>query len=101
MAPAPIAPIAAPTLAASVEEGEVLVGETLLSLRVKEFSGGSLAPPLDKEVEMLEAMNFDETDKLHLFVFHEPFVCLRPQSKPSFFYFLLQPCLRRCNNFWP
>ena len=67
--------VAMPTLAAGVEEGEVLVGESLLSLRDGDFPCVSSTPPSDKEMEMLEGLNFDETDKLRLFVFNEPLVC--------------------------
>ena len=56
--------VATPTLVAGVEEGKVLVGETLLSLRGADFPSGSSALPSDKEVEMLEGLNFDETGKL-------------------------------------
>ena len=76
MAPAPVTAVATPSLAAGVEEGEILVGETLLSLRGGDFLGGSSAPPSDKEVEMLEGLNFDETGKLRFLVFYEPLVCL-------------------------
>jgi len=57
-----------PVLAVSIEEGEVLVGETLMALRGGEVPGGS-APPADKEVEALEGMAFDESGKLRLFAF--------------------------------
>ena len=70
--------VAMPTLASGVEEGELLVGETLMSLRDGDFPGGSSAPPSDKEMEMLEGLNFDETGKLRLFVFDEPLFCFRP-----------------------
>jgi len=50
--------VAMPTLASGVEEGEVLVGETLLSLRDGDFPGGSSAPPSDKEMEMLGGLEF-------------------------------------------
>ena len=49
-----------------------------LSLRGVDFPSGSSVLPSDKEVEMLEGLNFDETDKLRLFVFNEPLVCFRP-----------------------
>ena len=39
-APAPMTAVATPTLAAGVEAGEVLVGETLLSLRGGDIPGG-------------------------------------------------------------
>ena len=66
---------AIPTPSAGVEEGEVLVGETLLSLRGGDIPGGSLAPA-DKELEMLEGLNFDESGKLLCFVLRECLVCL-------------------------
>ena len=56
-------------LDAGVEEGEILVGETLMSLKGGEVPSGSSAPPSDKEVETLEGMGFDETGKLHLLGF--------------------------------
>ena len=68
--------VATPTLAAGAEEGEVLVGESLLSLRGGDFPGGSSALPSDKEVEMLEGLNFDKTGKLRFFVFRGLLVCL-------------------------
>ena len=81
--------VATPTLAAGVEEGEVLVGETLLSLRGVDFPSGSSALPSDKEVEMLEGLNFDKTGKLRFLVFMSPwFVC---DLRGSPFY-----CLRSC-----
>ena len=65
-----VAPIAAqPILAVNIEEGEILVGETLMVLRGGEIPGGSSAPPSDKEVEALEGLNLDETGKLRFFVF--------------------------------
>jgi len=92
-APAPMTAVATPTLAAGVEEGEVLVGETLLSLRGGDFPSGSSALPSDKEVEMLEGLNFDETGKLCFLVFMSPwFVC---DLRGSFFLFPSQLCLRR------
>ena len=68
--------VAIPTPSAGIEEGEVLVGETLLSLRGGDIPGGSSAPPPDKELEMLEGLNFDEPGKLCYFVLHGPLVCL-------------------------
>jgi len=56
-------------LVVGVEEGEILVGETLVSLRGGEVPGGTFAPPSDKEVESLERMGFDETGKLRLLGF--------------------------------
>ena len=70
--PALMTTVATPTLAAGVEEGEILVGETLLSLRGGDFPGGSSALPSDKEVEMLEGLNLDEAGKLHFPVFVNP-----------------------------
>ena len=67
-APAPVSAVAIPTPSAGIEEGEVLVGETLLSLRCGDIPGGSSAPPADKELEMLEGLNFDEPGKLRYFV---------------------------------
>ena len=78
-APKALAPVSAvdiPTPSAGIEEGEVLVGETLLSLRGGDIPGGSSAPPPDKELEMLEGLNFDEPGKLRYFVFREHLVCL-------------------------
>ena len=90
--------VAIPTLASGAEEGEVLVGETLLSLRGGDFLGGSSALPSDKEVEMLEGLNFDETGKLRFLVFVSPwFVC----DMRAPFLLSLQLCLRRCSSFWP
>jgi len=48
-APAPVSTVAISTPAAGIEEGEVLVGETLLSLRGGDIPGGSSAPPADKK----------------------------------------------------
>jgi len=62
-----LAPTAAqPVLAVNIEEGEILVGETLMALRGGEVPGGSSAPPSDKEVEALEGMSFDESGELRL-----------------------------------
>ena len=81
--------VATPTLAAGVEEGEIVVGETLLSLRGGDFPGGSSALPSDKEVEMLEGLNLDEAGKLRFPVFVNPlFVTL---YYPSFYF--LRSCL--------
>ena len=64
------APTAAqPVLAVNIEEGEILVGETLMALRGGEIPGGSSAPPLDREVEALEGMTFDESGEFHLLGF--------------------------------
>ena len=52
--------------ALNIEEGEVLVGETLMALRGGEARGVSSAPPSDREVEVLEGMTFDESGKFHL-----------------------------------
>ena len=57
-----------------------MVGETLLSLRGGDIPGGSSAPPADKELEMLEGLNFDEPGKLHYFVLRGCLVCLRPEG---------------------
>jgi hypothetical protein len=85
--------VATPTLAAGVKEGQVLVGETLLSLRGGDFPSGSSALPLDKEVEMLEGLNFDEIGKVRFLVFKSPwFVC---DLRGSLFLFPSQLCLRR------
>ena len=73
--PAPVTAVATPTLAAGAEEGEVLVGETLLSLRGGDIPGGASAPA-DKELEMLEGLNFDEPGKLLYFVLRDFLVCL-------------------------
>ena len=62
--------VAIPTPAAGIEEGEILVGETLHSLRGGDILGGSSAPP-DKELEMLEGLNFDEPG-----IFRGHLVCL-------------------------
>ena len=53
----------------NIEEGEILVGETLMALRGGEIPSGSSAPPSDKEVEALEGLNLDEAGKLRFFVF--------------------------------
>ena len=74
--PAPVSAVAIPTPAAGIEEGEVLVGETLLSLRGWDIPGGSSAPPADKELEMLEGLNFDEPGKLRYFVLRGNLLCL-------------------------
>ena len=66
-APAPKDP--QPVLASNIEEGEILVGETLMALRGGEARGGSSAPPSDKEVEALEGIAFDESGKFHLLGF--------------------------------
>ena len=75
-APAPVSAVAISTPVAAVEDGEVLVGETLLSLRGGDIPGGSSALPADKELEMLEGLNFDEPGKLRYFVFRGLLVCL-------------------------
>ena len=75
-APAPVSVAAIPTPSAGVEEGKVLVGETLLSLRGGDIPGGPLVPPADKELEMLGGLNFDEPGKLLHFVLRECLVCL-------------------------
>ena len=54
--PASMMAVTTPTLAAGVEEGEIVVGETLLSLRGRDFPSGSSALPSDKEVERLGAV---------------------------------------------
>ena len=71
-----VSALAIPTPAAGVEEGEILVGEMLLSLRGGDIPGGSSAPPADKELEMLEGLNFDEPGKLRYFVLRGPLFCL-------------------------
>ena len=53
----------------NIEEGEILVGETLMALRGGEIPGGSSAPPSDREVEALEGMTFDESGKFRLLGF--------------------------------
>ena len=67
--PALASTAAQPVLAVNIEEGEILVGETLMALRGGEVPGGSSAPPSDKEVEALEGLNLDEAGKLRFFVF--------------------------------
>ena len=47
-----------------IEEGETLIGNTLLSLKGKEVAGSSFALPLDKEVDTLEESNVDEAGEL-------------------------------------
>jgi len=74
MADAPKSPAQAPTaaqpvLAVNIEEGEILVGETLMALRGGEIPGGSSAPPSDREVEALEGMTFVESGKFRLLGF--------------------------------
>ena len=85
--------VAMPTLAAGVEEGEVLVGESLLSLRDGDFPCVSSTPPSDKEMEMLEGLNFDETGKLCFLIFMSPWVVC--DLRGSLFLFPSQLCLRR------
>jgi len=63
---APAPKVAQPVFALNIEEGEVLVGETLMALRGGEARGVSSAPPSDKEVEALEGMTFDESGKFYL-----------------------------------
>jgi len=63
---APAPKVTQPVLALNIEEGEVLVGETLMALRGGEARGGSSAPSSDKEVEALEGMTFDESGKFHV-----------------------------------
>ena len=80
-------------LAVGVEEGEILVGETLMTLRGGEVPGGSSAPPSDKEVEALEGLSFDEAGKLCFLGFDNPwFVC---DLRWSLFLFPSRLCLRR------
>ena len=67
--PTPAPKDAQPVLAVNIEEGEILVGETLMELRGGEAPGGSSAPPSDKEVEALEGMAFNESGKFHLLGF--------------------------------
>jgi len=69
---APTTAVATPSLAAGAEEGEIAVGETLLSLRGGDFPGGSSTLPSDKEVEMLEGLNLGEAGKLRFPVFVNP-----------------------------
>jgi len=64
---APAPKVTHPSL--NIEEGEVLVGETLMALRGGEARGVSSAPPSDREVEALEGMTFDESGKFHLLGF--------------------------------
>ena len=59
--------IVVPTLDMEVEEGEISRDKALSSLKGKEVASSSSVPPSDKEVEMLEAANIDETAKLRLF----------------------------------
>ena len=70
--PASMTAVATPTLAAGVEEGEIVVGETPLSLRGEDFPGGPSALPSDKEVEVLEGLNLDEAGKLRFLAFVNP-----------------------------
>ena len=67
---APAPKDAQPVLAVNIEEGEILVGETLMVLRGGEAPGGSSALPSDKEVEALEGMAFDESSKFDLLGFY-------------------------------
>src|SRR6185503_11539001 len=90
--PAPMTAVAMPTLAAGVEEGEIVIGQTLLSLRGGDFPGGSSSLPSDKEVEMLEGLNLDEAGKLRFPIFVNPFVC---ELIISLFLFPSQLSLRR------
>jgi len=70
--PVSMAAVATPTLAVGVEEGEIVVGETLLSLRGEDFPGGPSALPSDEEVEVLEGLNLDEAGKLRFLAFVNP-----------------------------
>ena len=70
-----------------------MVGETLLSLRGGDFSGGVLALTSDREVDVLEELGFDEAGKLCFLGFDNPwFVC---DLRWSLFLFPSQLCLRR------
>ena len=75
-APAPMVTIAQQSPAAGIEEGEILIGNTLLSL--KGVAGSSFTPPLDKEVDTLEESNVDEAGKLRLCGVLRYLACLRP-----------------------
>ena len=59
-----------------------------LSLRGGDIPGGTLAPPADKELEMLEGLNFDEPGKLRYFILRGSLVCLRPEG-PLFVVFAI------------
>ena len=50
------------------------------SLLGGDIPGGSSVPPADKELEMLEGLNFDEPGKLRYFVLRGSLVCLRPEG---------------------
>ena len=90
---APTTAVATPSLAAGAEEGEIVVGETLLSLRGGDFPGGVSALPLDREVDVLEGLGFDEAGKLRFLGFVNPwFVC---DLRGSLFLFPSQLSLRR------
>ena len=83
---APTAAVATPSLAAGAEEGEIVVGETLLSLKGGDFPGVVSALPSDREADALEGLGFDEAGKLRFLGFDSSwFVC---DLKGSFFYFL-------------
>ena len=64
--PTPKPKDAQPVLAVNIEEGEILVGETLMALWGGEARGVLSAPPSDREVEALDGMTFDESGKFHL-----------------------------------
>ena len=61
-----------------IEEGETLIGNTLLSLKGKEVAGSSFALPLDKEVDTLEESNVDEAGELWFCGIWRFLTCLRP-----------------------
>jgi len=73
---APTTAVATPSLAAGTEEGEIVVGETLLSLSGGDFPGGVSALASDREVDVLEGLGFDEAGKLRYLGFDSSwFVC--------------------------
>jgi len=58
-----------------VEEGELQVGDTLLSLGRGGVAGSS-APPSDWELEAIEGLNVDEADELRLCIVLRFMICL-------------------------
>jgi hypothetical protein len=89
---APALKDAQPVLAVNIEEGEILVGETLMALRGGEAHRGSSVPPSDKEVEGLEGMPFDESGKVHLLGFSR-FAGSFAASEGVFAYVILCSCI--------
>ena len=100
MVSAPAPKDAPPVLAVNIEEGEILVGETLMALRGGEARGGSSAPPSGKEVEASEGLTFDESGKFHLLCFSD-FLAHSPLPRGFCLCYFLQLYRRRCSSCWP